>query len=47
MVSTETVARSDMSDTGLGGTPLPEQSSHSGMHPCVYILPVQAPLLYH
>lgn len=47
MVSTEAVARSDMSDMGLGRTPPPEQSSHSAMHPYVYILPVQALLLYH
>lgn len=47
MASTEAVARSDVSYTPLGRTPLPEQSSHSAMHPCVYFLPVRAPLLYH
>lgn len=46
MMSTEAVARRDMSHRPLGRTPLPEQSSHSAMHPCMYFLPVQAPLLY-
>lgn len=46
MESPEAVAGRDMSHRPLGRTALPEQSSHSASHPCMYFLPVQAPLLY-